>query len=363
VFDDPDASHGKAAGADKVLRQCCTGGYLNDLSPGRYKISVRMKLTHPVSGGGQMSVYENITCPGPTWKERAGSRIQKSFSTTQLGNDYRVLELTDQYEHHGIGFLTLFVHFGFPADAPADARFMVDWIRAERLESYTDQSIAAKAPIDIIPFSGVGPRNRVLWIRGMYDNLYRIDRSLEMAMPGATVDRCYQRHMPKAGQLSAYGTIILPNVPVDKMSLQERMAYRDWTLAGGHLVILGGDYSLGQGLMRNTFFEELLPCRLVRNDDVAALPESSSVQAVKPFWQKLRKSEFRDKLYFAHVTEAKPDARVTAVCGSLPLLMTRTAGKGRCTVFAGTVLGAPEDDPDAFWNGTEWPALLGRALE
>ena len=356
VFDDPDASHGKAAGADKALGKCCTGGYLNDLSPGRYRITARMKLTQPVSGGGQMTVYENVTHPGPTWKDREGSRVNKDFTTSQLGNEYREIEITDKYEHYGIGFCTVFIHFGIPANAPADTRFMVDWVRAERLEEYTDKAIASKSPIEKNSIESVGPRNRILWIRGMYDELYRIDEAVKAAMPNAELDKSYQRNMPKADQLAKYGTIIMPNVPVDKMSLKNRKAYSDWTMAGGHLVILGGDYSLGQGMMRNTFFEDVLPCRLLRNDDVAKMPEHSAVRSMES------KTKDRNRIYYVHVTETKPDAEVTAKTGEIPLLMTRKAGKGRCTVFAGTVLGAAKDDHEAFWNGKLWTEIISKTL-
>jgi uncharacterized membrane protein len=162
--------------------------------------------------------------------------------------------------------------------------------------------------------------------------------------------------MPKADQLAKYGTIIMPNVPVDKMSLKDRKAYSDWTMAGGHLVILGGDYSLGQGMMRNTFFEDVLPCRLLRNDDVAKMPEHSAVKSMES------KNKDRNRIYYAHVTEAKPDAEISAKTGEIPLLMTRKAGKGRCTVFAGTVLGAAKDDPEAFWNGKAWVEMLAKII-
>ncbi len=119
--------------------------------------------------------------------------------------------------------------------------------------------------------------------------------------------------------------------------------------AGGHLVILGGDYALGQGLIKGTFLESVLPCGIKATGDVTRLPEESGIDGL-------------GRVFFAHAVVAKPDATVVAKAGDLPMLLTHPVGKGRCTVFAGTVLGGDRDDMKAFWNAAGWTALLGRAL-
>lgn len=362
VFVDPAASAGKAAGCDKSLGRCVTGGYFFDLSPGRYKIKVRARLTHPGSGHGEVDLYENVDLGRGVFKQREGSMIKKAIPASVLTPEYREIVLTDQYEHYGVGFGACFIHGVLSADAPAEARFLVDWVQAEQLEEYTDETIAAKTGMDAHLHVSVGSANHVLWIRGMYDELYRIDEAIAMALPDAEVDKVYQRHMPSGAKLADYGTVILPNVPVDTMPLKDRKAYSNWTTAGGHLVILGGDYSLGQGLMRKTFFEDILPCHLVRNDDVARMPEHFGLSAADAA-QATTAKDSGDRIFFAHVTEAKRDTEVVAACANVPLMMSRKAQKGRCTVFAGTVLGARKDDPAAFWTGERWTEMLANALK
>lgn len=349
AFEDAKASGGKAAGGDRTLGTAVCGAYFWDLPPGRYQVTLRARTTHPFSAGGAISVYEQARLPDGKLQAREGSKISQPLRPVDLDREYREIEMQQPYEHFGLGFGTVFVHFGVPPDAPPDARFLLDWVRMERIEDYTDADIAKKMTMPATAVTAGDPR-QVLWVRGLYDDLYSIEKAVEASLPGATLTARYQRELPQSpADLASFGTIILPNVPVDQMGVIMRKAYADWTRAGGHLVILGGDYALGQGLMRGTFFEDLLPCTLAANADVARLPEGSGIDGV-------------GRVFFAHDLTAKPDATALAKAGGRPILLTAPAGKGRCTVFAGTVLGGDRDDSKAFWNAAGWPALLGRAI-
>lgn len=55
------------------------------------------------------------------------------------------------------------------------------------------------------------------------------------------------------------------------------------------------------------------------------------------------------------------EAVVTA--GEKPILVLGTYGKGRVAVFAGTVLGEPDEGTLPFWEWDHWPTLLGRTLQ
>jgi hypothetical protein len=348
-FDDPTASGGKAAGGDRTLGTSVCAAYFPNLPPGSYRVTLRTRTTHPFAAGGMVTIYEQTRLPDGKLQPREGSKIGQPLRPADLDREYREIVVQQPYEHFGLGFGTVFVHFGVPADAPTDARFLLDWVRMERVEDYTDAVIAKKMKL---PATGTtaGDRRQVLWLRGLYDDLYAIEKAIESGVPGATVTARYQRDLPQTpADLAPFGTIILANVPVDQMGVGMRKAYADWTRAGGHLVVLGGDYALGQGLMQGTFLEAVLPCGLSTSADVARLPEGTALDGI-------------GGVFFAHGVKAKADASVLAKAGDMPLLMTRPVGKGRCTVFAGTVLGSDRDDPKAFWNAADWPALLGRAV-
>ncbi|MFM8633592.1 MAG: hypothetical protein ACKOEX_02085 [Planctomycetia bacterium] len=349
AFDDPAASGGKAAGGDRSLGTAVCAAYFWNLAPGRYKVTFRARTTHAFPAGGAISMYEQMRLPDGKLQAREGSKLSQPLRPADLARDYREIVMLQPYEHFGLGFGTFFVHFGVPDDAPADARFLLDWVRLERIQDYTDADIATKMTMPATAVTAGDPR-QVLWVRGLYDDLYAIEKAVEAGLPGGTVTRRYQRELPQApADLAPFGTIILPNVPVDQMGVIMRKAYADWTRAGGHLVILGGDYALGQGLIKGTFLEAVLPCGLTATTDVARLPEGSSIDGL-------------GRVFFAHTVTARPEATVVAKAGALPMLLTHPVGTGRSTVFAGTVLGGDRDDSEAFWNAAGWPALLGRAI-
>lgn len=349
AFDDAEASGGKAAGGDRTLGTSVCAAYFWNLAPGSYRVTLRARTTHPFPAGGMVTIYEQTRLADGKLLPREGSKLGQPLRPADLDREYREVVVQQPYEHYGLGFGTVFVHFAVPADAPADARFLLDWVRMERIDDYTDAVIAKKMQLRAANVAA-GPRRQVLWLRGLYDDLYSIDKAIESGLPGATVTRRYQRELPQtAADLAPFGTIILANVPVDQMGVVMRKVSADWTRAGGHLVVLGGDYALGQGLMKGTFLEAVLPCGLTANADVARLPEETAIEGL-------------GRVFFAHTVQPRSDATVLASAGKMPLLLTRPAGKGRCTVFAGTPLGGERDDAAAFWNADGWPTLLGRVI-
>ena len=133
------------------------------------------------------------------------------------------------------------------------------------------------------------------------------------------------------------------------MDVTTRKLYRDWVMSGGHLVILGGSLSFGQGAMAGTFLDDVLPCKL-QSADIAKLPDRSTLSS-------------KGRIYYAHTVQPKPNATVMVSSGKLPMAMSHTIQKGTCSVFAGTVLGAKADAPNAFWNTPEWKNILAKLLK
>ena len=393
VFEDPEAEGGRATGADKAFPSCCTGQYFwnDELSPGRYRITIRVKAENLDTPQIKANLYENILKGPPPF-----TVIEKQIPYPGKGDGkYHEIVVTDDYEHFGIGFCAAFIGCNLPKDAPANARILLDWVQIERLATYSDADIIKRVPLEKIaqalklmrkkgnaqapgepavkegvePGAGesakqaCGPRNDILWIRGLYDDLYGIEPAAKAAFADAKVTTRYQRDFPlSARDLAVYGTLILPNIPVEMMGVPFRQDIRDWALAGGHLIILGGTFGLGQGKMRGTFLEDLLPCELTRDADVVELPPHSEMTMRPDAAKAAGMTVGKSVVFFAHDVKPKPSATVLADCGKLPLLMTQRTGKGRCTVFAGTVLGAAKDDPQAFWNAKTWTEMLSKAI-
>ena len=380
VFEDSDAVGGRASGANSKLGSFCIGAYFRGIMPGAYKITVRVKMTTELTGGFHKNIYENISLGNGKYKARAGTpRSQKwgyvKYSDLNIKpNEFQEIVILGRYEHYGVGFLTVFLQGSLAKDVPShlggegmsdneklvDPRFMLDWVKIELIEAYTDKEIAEKMEQSETVTAKVGKRSDTLWIRGMYDDLYNIGEAVKKAFPEGSLTKKYQiRGMPKTvEELAPFGTIIMPNVPVSgsdsNMDIKIRKAYKDWVESGGHLIILGGSMSLGQGSMKGTFLEDILPCEIEKNADLIKLPENSQLTAG---------GEDIGQIFYAHTVKLKPEAENSANSAQLSLLLTRKAGKGRCTVFAGSVMGAPKNDPKAFWNNSKWIRILDDAIK
>ena len=217
-------------------------------------------------------------------------------------------------------------------------------MKIERLENYTDSMIAASSGLPDSVDAVVGARESVLWVRGLYDNLLGLDEAILKAFPTGKIDKMYQRDFkPTKDSLAAFGTLILPNVPVDYLQMPARKVIRDWVKSGGHLVILGGSVAFGQGGMVGTYLEEILPVEIRKKADVFA-PD-------KPLQLK---GGSMGTVYYLHDHAAKPGAEVLLTAGGYTLASRISVGKGTCTAFSGTVLGASASEADAFWRKPLW---------
>jgi uncharacterized membrane protein len=371
TFDDSEASAGKVAGVDKSFdKSFCMGAYFHGLQPGVYKITMRVKMSQGLTGGFHKNIYENIPLGKGKYKRREGTPRSQTWGYVKYSDlniepdKFEEVVILDKYEHYGLGFLTFFLQGSLKNEKSPKARFFLDWVKIERIEEYTDKKIAEKLKLKESPLIKVGKRSDILWIRGMYDDLYHIPEAINKAFPKAELTTKYQQHgMPKTIEdLAPYGTIIMPNVPVDSMGVKTRKAYTDWCKAGGHLLILGGSMSLGQGAMKGTFFEDILPCKIIQNADMVKLPEKSRIKYLKALSDNIVAENTPLEIYYAHITKAKPEAEIIASTGEIPLWMTVPVNKGRCSVFTGTVSGAEKATPTAFWNSKIWVDVFANII-
>ena len=347
VLDDPQAETGRAAGGDKDLPGFTTGAYFYDIPAGKYKVTARVRRL-PAGSPIQFSanIYENV----PQKKglaARPGSKKSKQFNLQNPDGEYQEVVLAEDYEHHAAGIASVFLGGAAASlnnDKDKNPKLLFDWVKIERLENYTDSMIAASSGLPDSVDAVVGARESVLWVRGLYDNLLGLDEAILKEFPTGKIDKMYQRDFkPTKDSLAAFGTLILPNVPVDYLQMPARKVIRDWVKSGGHLVILGGSVAFGQGGMVGTYLEEILPVEIRKKADVFA-PD-------KPLQLK---GGSMGTVYYLHDHAAKPGAEVLLTAGGYTLASRISVGKGTCTAFSGTVLGASASEADAFWRKPLW---------
>jgi uncharacterized membrane protein len=138
--------------------------------------------------------------------------------------------------------------------------------------------------------------------------------------------------------------------------------------AGGGLLVLGGNFTLGQGQLKGTFLGDMLPVTLAAAEAKDVRRAEKPLPLKKPA-QSLAGSLPADLwkepacLYWRHLVQPKPEARVELLAGSEPVLFSGSYGKGRVVVFTGTVLGEPAGQEQPFWQWSGWPLLMRSTLE
>jgi uncharacterized membrane protein len=175
----------------------------------------------------------------------------------------------------------------------------------------------------------------------------------------ARITSATSRDLPAGlDELAAFDTVVLVNMPATAWKPEGQQALVDYVLAGGHLVVFGGPFTLGQGDFRGTPLEQVLPVRLLPGRDVVALP---TPQPLRPHASTTAFSG-HPAVYYVHAARPVAGAETSAWAGDWPLLVKHAAGRGHVTVFLGTPLGEPQGEETPFWKSEAWLKLCGESL-
>lgn len=183
--------------------------------------------------------------------------------------------------------------------------------------------------------------------------------------------------------LNAYRAVILSDIGANTLLLPQAVwmrgqsmpnrlkLLRDWTSAGGGLVMAGGYMSFqgidGRARWRRTPVEEALPVTCLPHDDRLEVPEGFRPEILREHPLLADMPAEWPSLLGANevVARSGPDievlARLPAEQGGHPLLVAGRFGHGRCVAWMSDI--GPHWAPDAFvrWPGyaTLWRNILG----
>jgi len=183
-----------------------------------------------------------------------------------------------------------------------------------------------------------------------------------------------------AQELADYDVVVLSDIGSNTFLLPDetflrserspnRLALlRDWTRAGGGLVMIGGYLSFtgidGKARFGMTPLADVLPVRLLDHDDRVEEPEGVKAEFDAPAHPVLGGTppDWPPLLGYNRVI-AKPDATTVARAGEDPLLVVGPAGSGRSVAFTSDL--APHWAPPEFvgWAHYQdlWASVLGWA--
>ncbi len=182
---------------------------------------------------------------------------------------------------------------------------------------------------DVIAYAP-NPEPKILYLRGLWTNYFRVDEAIKTAFPNATVVDGYLDAASGVGynftyfpgaypDLLSYDLIILGNVPAAPMDLVGQEMVKDYLNAGGNLLMLGGDQAFGQAEFSNQSLIDLLPVNLGTLYNWRKLTGEHALQTVAdvPATKGVAFAA-KDVVFYSHLCTPKAGATVAVKAGEHP---------------------------------------------
>lgn len=374
---DPVAMNGLAQVRDTGVKSAYIGrSWIGPLTPGKWRARLRIKLEDTAAVPRRQSVTFHVFCNHKTFD----FNIQFATADAKLPKE-QTLVADNAYHYYDIPFELKTTVVGHPciigtASTPddGDQRLLLDHMILEQDAAYTDVQFQAANPKPVPAGLKVGgePGLDVLVVKGWTWETYGIDKVLpptggtarvtELWSGTGDADKFPQSHE----ELFKQDVVFLVNIGAMGMGYDGRKVLKDFVEAGGGLVVLGGLYTLGQGDIKDTLLEPLLPVELSRRDvhrtepplALTAVTGDVIAGAVPSAHWKLA-----PLLYWRHAVKPKAGAALHVLAGDEPVLSSWKVGKGTVVVFTGTALGEWQAGELPFWKWEGWPMLLNRMID
>ena len=199
---------------------------------------------------------------------------------------------------------------------------------------------------------------RAYVFEGLWSEYFRIEPALHRAgIPAAIVTAGAFPREDAGWENDA--VLVLANVDALLLKPARLARIKNFVVAGGGLVVLGGECAFGRGGYTNTPLEEILPVTFPHEHVVSAYPQGLAItRAPGATW--LPAFDGQAAAFFVNTLMPKPGAAVQLLAGDKPALVSGNFGQGRVVAIALTSAG---EGPNAFWDWPEWPKLLGQAID
>ena len=371
---DPEAGDGMAQVRDTGEKSVYVGRtWMGPLPAGKYVAHLRIKLEDKANPPRRQHLQMRLLIHGIIDTNLDFGTPEANYPperTFIMDNKYHDYDIAIECPKDGLAPCLI---GGASTPDEGDQRFLLDRIVIDQVERYTDarqaETVKMEAPASLKP--GGAPGLDILVVKGWTWDTYGLGSVLP-ALAGA--DRVVSlwsntgealNFPQKYEDLYKFDVVVLCNVGAFGLQYEGRKILKDFVEAGGGLVVLGSSYTLGQGNMAQTYFEDLLPVQVTDKRDVQ--------QAAAPLPLKPGQGPLLDGvpiaawkqapvLYWRHVITPKAAANVALYADKEPVLITSQIGQGRVAVFTGTVLGDKQGADLPFWQWQGWPVILGNTV-
>jgi uncharacterized membrane protein len=368
IIADPQASGGKAQAREMAEDGGGTYPFLGrpwmgPFRPGRYRVVAHLKYVPPVDGADSLILQYRVH-DGSIDKDIAAVRLFAPGVAGLPAPDTLLIRKPGEFQDYDLDVslehTTLLTVSLYPVSKSARSTILLDHIRIDPVETYSDAQLAAQdkppyPPVGLRTPAGAQPQ-RLLLIRGMFHQPYGADR-----LKG--VDVAYEPPQSYE-ELFNYDGLVMCDIGVANWSVSLRYMIKQWIEAGGRLIVLGGPYTLGQGGMQGTFLEEVLPVTLKGSYEVVRCEPPLAVSLERLPDNGRTASGAAPVIFWRHDLPGTKGASVLAWAGKHPLVLAQRFGAGRTLVFTGTTLGeaGPAGNPKPFWETELWRSLLERMV-
>jgi uncharacterized membrane protein len=246
-----------------------------------------------------------------------------------------------------------------------DDKPLVSFIRPPKKKVYLKPDIIAYQP---------HTPPRVLFLRGLYNRYFRVDEAVKTVFPDAVitdswldksdVGEYFTVFPADYTELMSYDLIVLANAPMTPLGLVGEEMLKDYLLAGGNVLLLGGDEAYGQAGFQNDGLIALLPVELGSKYNWRKIPGGAAlhVAATSPLTAGVTFGP-RDMLYYRQLCVPKPGMAVPVTAGGNPLLVLgSTPQGGRLACVLATPFGEATPGETAFWDVPSWRTLMGNTV-
>ena len=356
---DPDANNGRAQirrSGDKTANH--GRPYNGPYPPGRYQISVRLKLKDEQNPPRLQTVRISLEeifygkgIPHPT----------VLLSSDEKTPPERKLIIDGKYHYYDFDVdmnykSLLHVWIVSTSADPEGNSLYCDHVIVRQLERYTDDQLVKLTPPPPKPEGlrapeGQSPK-KILHVRGQYWQLYNVEGQFKECTGAYGLPEKYE-------DLYNYDAVVMSDTsPPGKLEVRQML--NDFVNDGGRLVVLGGPWSLGLGTFPGTMLEKILPFEILKAKTTKEIipcdpPLLLGTKPGKPY-------DDKPTLFWRHQVPLKQGAEVLAYAGDIPVAASTKSGKGSVAVFAGTVLGEEKNGELPFWKSKFWPILLNRMV-
>jgi uncharacterized membrane protein len=211
---------------------------------------------------------------------------------------------------------------------------------------------------------------KVLYLRGLWTQFFRVDEAVKAAMPKAAVADGWLDGSPVGltftffpadyPSLMSYDLIVLGNVPAAPLDLVGQEMLKDYLAAGGSVLILGGDQAFGQAGFVTEGLIAQIPLDMGGPYNWRKIPDGGALKvAGKHAITEGVIFGDKDVVLYSHLCKPRQGASVLVTAGDRPIVVAGTTAKGgKIVCVLATPFGEAEKGQTAFWDAAAWNKLM-----